>query len=314
MLRMQQVPGTLDVMGRTQMVIDHHLDESRPGKPLQLLIPGGLVALGAVGLALYLGYLVWIAKTLHVSTAESLLAVVGVIFIAATFAFSYGYELYNVGKAIRLTLILVVLAPFAVLMIPVVVLAIFGRFNAETRNPRRYHSAPGAIHKYSHPLVEPLLTGIATGRIDYGEGTVVTGGPDADDDASDADDDASGAGRAPAGSVGQSGFYSDAVYTPPPSPAAPTTSWLPAGTSNSPSPAPLPAPIPLSWSPTAPAPSPEPVAAVSTAPPAAAAVVQPPVALAPIVCHTCTLSFVPIAGEPPICPNCGAQFVTPPTG
>ena len=85
------------------MVIDHHFDESHEGKPLRLVIPGGLIALGALGLASLVGYRGWISLTLAVSTAEYMLAGLAAMFIAGTFTFSYGYELYDIRKAMRLT-------------------------------------------------------------------------------------------------------------------------------------------------------------------------------------------------------------------
>ena len=50
-------PGTLDVRDRTRQVVDHHYDDDKPGKPLYLLIPGGLVALASLALIIYLAYL-----------------------------------------------------------------------------------------------------------------------------------------------------------------------------------------------------------------------------------------------------------------
>jgi len=45
---MSSNPGTLDVRARTRQVVDHHHDDDKPGKPLYLLIPGGLVALASL--------------------------------------------------------------------------------------------------------------------------------------------------------------------------------------------------------------------------------------------------------------------------
>jgi len=40
------------VRAKTAAVVDYHRDESQPGKPLHLLIPGGLIALAALARAL----------------------------------------------------------------------------------------------------------------------------------------------------------------------------------------------------------------------------------------------------------------------
>ena len=54
---MSSNPGTLDVRARTRQVVDHHYDDDKPGKPLYLLIPGGLVALASLARIIYLAYL-----------------------------------------------------------------------------------------------------------------------------------------------------------------------------------------------------------------------------------------------------------------
>lgn len=49
-------PGTLHVRTRTRQVVDHHYDDDKPGEPLYLLIPGGLIALASLALIVYLAY------------------------------------------------------------------------------------------------------------------------------------------------------------------------------------------------------------------------------------------------------------------
>ena len=45
-----------EVNAKTQEVLDYHRDESLPGKPLHILIPGGLVALASLGVIILVAY------------------------------------------------------------------------------------------------------------------------------------------------------------------------------------------------------------------------------------------------------------------
>ena len=47
------------VSAKTQEVVDYHRDDSRPGKPLFIMIPGALLALAALGLIIYIAYRTW---------------------------------------------------------------------------------------------------------------------------------------------------------------------------------------------------------------------------------------------------------------
>jgi hypothetical protein len=50
---------TLDVRAKAQQVVDHHYDDQKPGKPLYLLVPGGLIALASLALIIYIAYQTW---------------------------------------------------------------------------------------------------------------------------------------------------------------------------------------------------------------------------------------------------------------
>jgi len=49
----------LAVRAKTRQVVDHHYDDEKPGKPLYLLIPGGLIALASLALIIYIAYQTW---------------------------------------------------------------------------------------------------------------------------------------------------------------------------------------------------------------------------------------------------------------
>ena len=47
------------VRKKTREVVEYNNDDSRPGKPLHVLIPGGLIALASLGLIVAVIYQTW---------------------------------------------------------------------------------------------------------------------------------------------------------------------------------------------------------------------------------------------------------------
>lgn len=107
------------VGAKTQEVIEYDQDESRPGKPLHLLIPGGLVALASLAVIVLVAYMTWWEGELPQNTGLVLIALLAPFYVGGVFLFSYGYELYNVPRAIRLTVIIVFLTFAAVVIVAV---------------------------------------------------------------------------------------------------------------------------------------------------------------------------------------------------
>ena len=107
------------VGAKTQEVIDYDHDESLPGKPLHILIPGGLVALASLGVIIFVAYLTWFDNQLDQNTGILLLVLLAPFYVGGVFLFSYGYELYNIPRAIRLTAIIVFLTVAAVVIVAV---------------------------------------------------------------------------------------------------------------------------------------------------------------------------------------------------
>lgn len=107
------------VSNKTHEVIDYDHDESLPGKPLHILIPGGLIALAALGVIILIIYQTWFENQLAQSTGIVLLAILAPFYIGGVFLFSYGYELYNIPRALRLTAIIVFVTLAAVVIIAV---------------------------------------------------------------------------------------------------------------------------------------------------------------------------------------------------
>lgn len=118
------------VRPRSQEVVDYHYDEQKPGKPLWLLIPGALAALGSLALIIILAALSYGDQpSINPSLGTALIVALVPIYIGSVFLFSYGYELYDIPKAIRLTAIIVFLTLAAVFMFAVllVVLGALGK-------------------------------------------------------------------------------------------------------------------------------------------------------------------------------------------
>ncbi|HLO15722.1 MAG TPA: zinc ribbon domain-containing protein, partial [Anaerolineales bacterium] len=107
------------VGAKTQEVVEYHHDESLPGKPLHILIPGGLVALAALAVIILVGYQTWFKGEMDQSTGLVLIVLLAPFYVGGVFLFSYGYELYNIPRAIRLTAIIVFLTVAAVVIVAV---------------------------------------------------------------------------------------------------------------------------------------------------------------------------------------------------
>jgi hypothetical protein len=108
-----------EVGAKTQEVIAYDHDESLPGKPLHILIPGGLVALASLAVIVYVAYLTWFQGELDRGTGLLLIGLLAPFYVGGVFLFSYGYELYNIPRALRLTAIIVFLTVAAVVIVAV---------------------------------------------------------------------------------------------------------------------------------------------------------------------------------------------------
>lgn len=132
--------GTLNIRGKTNQVVDHHYDDAKPGKPLYLLIPGGLVALAALLVEIFIAYQTWINGTLDSSTGILLMLLLAPFYIGGVFLFSYGYELYNLPRALRDTAIIVFITVASVVIVAVLFVVLGsmgeGRSNSSSRSSR----------------------------------------------------------------------------------------------------------------------------------------------------------------------------------
>ena len=115
----QSTQNTLGIRNKTNQVIDHHYDDAKPGKPLYLLIPGGLIALASLALEIFIAYQAFLNESIPQSTGLLLMLVLAPFYIGGVFVFSYGYELYDLPRALRDTAIIVFITVASVVIIAV---------------------------------------------------------------------------------------------------------------------------------------------------------------------------------------------------
>lgn len=112
------------VRDKTHEVYEYDHDESKPGKPLHVLIPGGLIALATLALIVFIGYQTYLEESLSQNLGNILMLVLAPFYVGGVFLFSYGYELYNLPRALRLTAIIVFVTLAAVVIIAVLFLVL----------------------------------------------------------------------------------------------------------------------------------------------------------------------------------------------
>lgn len=110
------------VRAKTHEVYEYDHDDEKPGKPLHILIPGGLIALATLALIVFIAYLTWFDESLAQETGLILILILSPFYVGGVFLFSYGYELYNLPRAIRLTAIIVFVTLASVVIIAVLFL------------------------------------------------------------------------------------------------------------------------------------------------------------------------------------------------
>jgi hypothetical protein len=112
------------VRAKTHEVYEYDHDDQKPGKPLHILIPGGLIALAVLALIVLIGYLTFFEESLDENLGLVLMGILSPFYVGGVFLFSYGYELYNIPRAIRLTAIIVFVTLAAVVIVAVLFLVL----------------------------------------------------------------------------------------------------------------------------------------------------------------------------------------------
>ena len=137
-------PRAFQVGARTAHVMEHHYSTENPDKPLWLLVPGAMIALAALGVIISFAYQAWYAKTITIDQGVSRILLLAPVYAAGVFVFSYGYELYDFGAAIRLTLIVVAITALAVVMVAALFAVLSGSKDAKTASLSKSRPGVGA--------------------------------------------------------------------------------------------------------------------------------------------------------------------------
>jgi hypothetical protein len=89
---------------------------TRPDRPLELLVLGGVLAAGTLLAVLVIAYKAWYVQELSENTAIFISGFLFFIYTGGVYIFCHGWERGDTGKAVRLTVIVVVLSAVAVLI------------------------------------------------------------------------------------------------------------------------------------------------------------------------------------------------------
>jgi len=144
------------VGAKTHEVIDYHRDEEKPGKPLHILIPGGLIALATLALIIFIAYQTWFEENLAQNLGLTLIIILAPFYVGGVFLFSYGYELYNLPRALRLTAIIVFVTLASVVIVAVLFLALgsmkggSGSSSSKSKSSSKSSSSPKPSAKSSN--------------------------------------------------------------------------------------------------------------------------------------------------------------------
>jgi hypothetical protein len=154
-----------EVRAKTHEVYEYDHDDSKPGKPLHILIPGGLIALAVLGLIVFIAYLTWFDGSLAESTGTFLCLLLAPFYVGGVFLFSYGYELYNIPRAIRLTAIIVFVTLAAVVIVAVLFFLLGNMKGGGSRSSSKSSSSRSRSSSSSSGPSKGLLGGALAGGL-----------------------------------------------------------------------------------------------------------------------------------------------------
>jgi len=105
-MRPSQLRSDLKVRERAREIVAFQRDPERPGRPVFSTILGAALALASFAAAAYVAYLTWYQASLSSDTGFFWLGIIFLAHAAGVAVFSYAYESYDLGKALRLALII----------------------------------------------------------------------------------------------------------------------------------------------------------------------------------------------------------------
>lgn len=173
------------VRAKTHEVVDYDHDDEKPGKPLHILIPGGLIALAVLALIVLIGYLTFVEESLSQNLGLVLMGILSPFYVGGVFLFSYGYELYNIPRALRLTAIIVFVTLAAVVIIAVLFVVLANSKGGGSSSSNKSSSRSKSSSSKSN-TAESLFGGALAGGLSkndsssggghYNSGPVIIGG------------------------------------------------------------------------------------------------------------------------------------------
>ncbi|MBI2332651.1 MAG: hypothetical protein HYU84_10920 [Chloroflexi bacterium] len=151
------------VRAKTDEVFEYENNNEKPGKPLHILIPGGLIALATLALIVFIAYLTWFDGSLAESTGTFLCLILAPFYVGGVFLFSYGYELYNIPRAIRLTAIIVFVTLAAVVIVAVLFLLLGNMKGGGSSSSKSSSRSKSGSSKSGSPSAQGLFGGMVAG-------------------------------------------------------------------------------------------------------------------------------------------------------
>lgn len=100
----------LEIWAKTRRMLDYDADAEKPGRPLMVLLGGAALALLALAFMIMVAYRTWGLEENSANRAYVSLSLLFVVHTAGVYLFAYGYELYDRGKALRLTAMIAIVS------------------------------------------------------------------------------------------------------------------------------------------------------------------------------------------------------------
>lgn len=104
----------MHVRTQTQRMLEYDADPDQPGRPLMVLLGGAALALLALAFIIMVAYRTWILDENSQERAYTAISLLFGVHTVGVFLFAYGYELYDIGKALRLTIVIALGSVFAI--------------------------------------------------------------------------------------------------------------------------------------------------------------------------------------------------------
>jgi hypothetical protein len=122
---MNAAGSSFDVLGHGRQIAAYEQAPARPRRPLFTMLAGLLLAAVSAVLCTLLAYDIWYESRVPAESGLFGVSLLFCFYVGGAYLFSYGYELYDVSRAIRLTIVLAVLGVLALafMVVALVVLA-----------------------------------------------------------------------------------------------------------------------------------------------------------------------------------------------